>query len=131
MANRDELRSITVGKKPAFAKEIVEWEGKKFEIRQPSIRSRRELRSKATSVKDGDVVVDFFNFLIWAVIENTFVPDTDEKVFEETDYDLLMDFPTGGFMDTFGEVAAKLLNVEVETKKKLSEQTEKDSLLSE
>lgn len=123
--NRDTLRQATLGAKKTFRSEIVEFEGSSFEIRQPTIKARAELRAKCTSTKNEGVAFDMFEFLVWAVIHNTFVPGTDERVFDDTDYDSLVKSPTGGFVDEFSEVAAKLINVETSSKKKNSKKTQK------
>ena len=56
--------------------------------------------------------INFADFMAYAVIENTYVPDTEELVFEPMDYEVMLSKPTGGFMDQFGEEASKLMNVE-------------------
>lgn len=114
---RAKLRKATLGAKTSFRKEIVEFNGNKFEIRQPSIKSRAELNERCNIGSNADSP-DIFNFLVWAVIKNTYVPDTDINVFDEADYDALVENPTGGFMDTFGEIASNLMNVKKEDKKK-------------
>lgn len=106
---RDKLRAKTVGKSPKFRKEIVTYDGDEFEIRQPSQETRKELFEKA---KTPDGKVDNFTALVWGVINQTYIPGTEEKVFEETDFDSLMARPAGGFIDSFGAVALSLLNVE-------------------
>ena len=125
--NRDTLRQATLGAKKHFRKEIVEFNGQEFEIRQPTIKSRSELRAKCTTVTKDGVSFDTFEFLVWSVIQNTYVPNTDERVFDDTDYNVLVENPTGGFMDKFSEIASKLLNVDTETKKKFSKKTTKIS----
>jgi len=115
MSIRDSIRSATVGSKAEFKKEIVEFNGRKVEIRQPSVKVRRELFKRCM---DDQGRVDSMDFLVWAVIYNTYVPGTDERVYDEEDYDAFISKPAGGFMDKFGEVASKLMNVEESTEKK-------------
>lgn len=102
---RDAILTATIGAKKVFRKEVVEFNGVKVEIRQPSNKSRRELLKR---VRDKDGTIDPLEFLVWSVIENTYVPDTEEKVFEPGHYDALMEQPVGGFLDKFGEVAAEV-----------------------
>jgi hypothetical protein len=106
---RDELRAATVGAKKVFRTKSVEWNGLKFEFRQPSLAGRRKLRDKA--LDDGGMI-DIFEALVWGVIWNTYVPGTDELVFEETDYDSLVSTPPGGFMDEFAVEIAELYNLD-------------------
>ena len=127
MTSRDKLRAATIGKKPEFFSRKVQHDGHTFEIRQPSIRARKELRTRCTSIDEEGVKFDMFEFLVWAVIKNTYVPGTNELVFEDADYDTMLENPTGGFMDSFSEVAAEIVNVEISSRKKPSKQTESDS----
>ena len=118
MTNRDKLRKITLGVDPTFKKEIITYNGQEFEIRQPSIKARAELRQKCIKGTGENLDVDIFEFLVWSVIQNTYVPNSDEKVFDDEDYDTLVSNPTGGFMDTFAETAAKMVNIKVDDIKK-------------
>lgn len=115
MSIRDDLRSKILGKAPVFKSEIVEYDGCKYEVRQPSVRSRKNLFEKCMDeegrVKTGD-------FLTYGVIYNTYVPGTNDLVFEETDYDVLMNQPSGGILDKLGAVASTLLNTEDESVEK-------------
>ena len=69
------------------------------------------------------------SFLVWSVIHNTYVPNTDELVFDELDYDSLVDNPTGGFVDEFSEVAARLVNVDTASKKKAIKRSSEEQLI--
>jgi hypothetical protein len=111
VVTRDDLRAATVGAKVVLKKETVEWNGLKYEIRQASLAERKLLRQKVFS-EDGSI--DIFETLVWLVIRQTYVPGTDDRVFEETDYDIFMNNPAGTFVDEFGEIAAKINNLDVE-----------------
>lgn len=106
------MRANTLGAKRDFKKEIVTIEGIEYEVRQPTLRERSDLRKRCSSISGETMKFDIFEFLIWAVIGFTYVPNTDEKVFEETDYDALSDLPAGGWFDELSEVASKLTNVD-------------------
>ena len=125
----EKLRRLTLGAKRDFKSELVEYDGEKFEIRQPTIKARSELREKCTTISDDGVQFDMFEFLVWAVIHNTYVPDTQYRVFEDTDYEALVQNPIGGFMDQFSEVAAKLVNVETASKKKVIQKSAEAQLI--
>lgn len=113
MSNRDVLRSKMLGKTPEFRKEVVEFEGEKYEVRQPTVKARSDLFKRAMRE---DNKVDMMDFALWAVILNTY--DNEGKlVFEEGDYNVLIEQPTGGLLDKLSEVATKLLNVEEDAKK--------------
>lgn len=104
---RKTVRDALLGAKVEFKKEVVKYNGVEVEIRQPSYEARKEVMDRAK--EDGGI--NPLLFLVWAVIENTYLKGTDEKIFEDTDYDALVSRPVGGFMDKFGEVAATLMNV--------------------
>ena len=115
---RDKLRSKTVGAKKVFKKIIVEWEGDKFEIRQPTVAMRAEITKKSLegfnrdAIDGGSIVesIDPGRLQVYSVIYCTFVPGTDDLVFEEADFDMLRSQPSGGFMDLFAANATKLIN---------------------
>lgn len=115
---RDQLRSLTVGKAKQFQKKLVTIDGAEFEIRQPSVAQRSALLRAAGMVstdkdkKDGDM--DFGLLQVLAVIKLTYVPGTNEHVFEAADKQSLLDQPANSFVDALSEVAMKLLNVEPE-----------------
>lgn len=106
---RDQIRAATIGAKSEFKTELVDWNGVEVEIRQPTHKSRKELFNKC---KDKDGNLDATEFLVWSVIRNTYIPKTNETVFEAADYDALVEKPAGGFLDKFGEVAVRLFNPE-------------------
>lgn len=108
MSKRDALRSKTVGAAKKFRTELVTVDGEEVEVRQLSVRDRLNVYNRST--KNG--VLDPLQFQIWAVISTCYVPGTNEKLFEDADYDGLVDQPTGGFLDQLSEAAINMLNVE-------------------
>ena len=106
MSKRDDLRAKSLSSS-IFRKEIVVHEGNEYEIRQTSYQGRDELFKKCQS-EDGKPST---LAVIWATIYCTFVPGTDELVFEEGDYKTLASQPAGGLVDKLGKVALELLNV--------------------
>ena len=115
MSIKDSIRSaILSGVSAKFKTEIVEVEGNKVELRQPSQEARKEIFEKA---KNADKELDGFELMVWSVIFNTYEPG-GEKIFEEADYKTLMGLPAGGVVDKLGEAAVKLLNVDETIEKK-------------
>jgi hypothetical protein len=108
MSKRDALRAKTVGSAKQFRSEIVTVGGEEIEVRQLSVRDRLDVYNRST--KNG--VLDPLQFQIWAVISTAFVPGTNERLFEDGDYDSLVDQPTGNFIDKLSEAAINMLNVE-------------------
>jgi len=130
--SKSKLRALTLGKKKSFEKRIVEIEGEKFEIRQPTIGQRGEIRNKSMKIdtsneedKKEAVQFDMFSFMICAVVELTYVPETNERVFSDEDYDELKSLPAGGWFDKLTKEASELCNVEDKDVKKPSEETVK------
>lgn len=110
---RDRIRSATVGKSEQFKSKTFTYNGVDVEFRQPCLKDRQLLINKARN-KDGEF--DFIEFLIWSVISNTYVPETNEKVYDESDYDSMVAKPSGSFVDKFGSEIAELMNVEDDPK---------------
>lgn len=115
MSPRDKIRAKTIGLPKTFAREKVTWNGVEVEVKQPSMGERNELKEFLEG--DGDDI-NLNNFMIICAIRFTMVPGTDERVFEDSDYKEILEHPTGSFIDTFGPVALRLLNVSVEDAEK-------------
>lgn len=113
MSTRDEIRSATLGQKKSFQSKTVESNGVKAEVRQPTVKRRKEILNAVT---DESGNVDGGDLVVWAAIHCTFEPDSDEKVFSEEDFDAFMEQPTGSFVDDFGQAALELMNVSGEGK---------------
>jgi len=123
MGMRDQLRSKALGAKREFASEIVETEDMEFEVRQPTVAIRGRIYQKALpsnidrSENEEEMAqslmsrVDYAQLQIWAVIECTYVPGTDDNVFESSDFEALSQLPAGTFLDDLSSAAMKLLNV--------------------
>ena len=107
MSARDNIRKATLGKSVEFRNEVVEWNGEKIELRQPSIKVRGELFKKCTF--EGELQMS--EFLVWSTIYSAYIPGTNDRVFEDTDFDVLVNMPTGSFVDEFADKIASLMNV--------------------
>lgn len=114
---RDKLRAATVGAAKVFGEEIIEYQGEKFKIRQPSVQQRAMIM-QAAKIATGDVEkIDLAKMQIWATICCVYTED-GEAVFSQEDYASLENQPCGGFIDEFAPVVMKLMNVEAEEKAK-------------
>lgn len=118
MANqkRDALREVTIGSNKNFKKEIVEVNGKELEVRQPSVADRDKLIERCKPAGSDDI--SWTDFMIWNVILNTYVPGTNERVFEDGDYESLRNQPTNSFLDEIANVANRLAGAENDSVKK-------------
>lgn len=143
---KDLLRKNTLGKQAKFRSKLVlltDEEGNNeigpdgkplaFEVRQPTVAGRSEIlkASGALNQKGGGSEVSNLSALqVRAVIECTFVPGTNDRVYSEADAPVLFSTPTGSYVDTLAEVALELLNVDPGEAKKKSSATERSSSLS-
>lgn len=119
MSSRSSIRDALLSAKTEFKSEVVPLNGVDVEVRQSTVKSRSELMKRSTV----DGAVEFGAFLVWGVIYNTYVPGTNEKVFDEQDYDVLMEDPTGGIVDQLGEAISKIMNVSEDLKEKAKNST--------
>lgn len=123
MSLRDKLRAKTVGGKKIFKKEIVEWDGDSYEIRQPTVAVRSKIMDKAGidigSVASGaDKEGDSWSMMqCWLCIECVYEPENSQRIFDDADLENLMDQPSGGFVDRFSGVAMRLMNMAAESGK--------------
>lgn len=123
---KDKIRSITIGKTSHFAKEIMEIDGVEIEVRQPSVKTRSILMKKSrdtsgSNIEGSDVSaedilqsIDYGKMQVLSVIYCTFVPGTNENIFDESDYKALINQPAGGFVDDISTVAMDLMNAKPE-----------------
>ena len=116
---RDSLRSKILGKSQSFRREkVIDDEGNEYEVLQPTIRQRADLRKSTTKVKKDGVEFDFFEFMIRAAIAFTVVPGTTERVFDDEDYDSIVSQPSGGFTDRLCQAASAVCNIDDAEEKK-------------
>lgn len=118
-ANRDFLRSNLLGKNHSFRREsVTDDEGNQYEVLQPTIKQRAELRKSTTKVTKDGVEFDFFEFMIRAAIAFTVIPGTTTRVFDDEDYDAIVASPSGSFIDKLSQAASKVCNIDDDEEKK-------------
>lgn len=110
---RDKIRAATIGKKSQFRTKIFNYEGIEVEFKAPNLKDRKTLLNRAKG-DNGDL--DMINFIVWSVILNTYIPGTNERVFDESDYDAMMNQGTGSFVDQFGQEVAEIMTAETNVK---------------
>lgn len=111
---RADLRSRTLGKAREFKSQMVDIDGTQYEVRQPSVRERSAIL-QAGEVLSGDAKkMDMGRMQVQGIITCTYVPGSGERVFEQADFEALMEQPSGGFVDKLGEVVLTLMNIEAE-----------------
>jgi len=119
-SQRDKIRAATLGKSKSLGSETVTVNGTQIELRQPTVKVRNDLL-QAAKTEDGDV--DFNDFLLRGVIQCAYVPGTNERVYEDADYETLAGQPTNSFVDECSEAVMRLMNVTPGAAEKNSEKT--------
>lgn len=125
-AARLELRSATLGAPAVHGSKLVEWNGKKFEVRLPTLKQQRFLKAQALDKKTQ--TQDDLKALVWGITECVYVPGTDERVFDAADFDDLMGRNTKDFIGTFMRALGELGKVDPEEAVKNSEGSPTESL---
>lgn len=105
MSLKDDLRKLTVGSKSEYKTIQIDFKGSVVVFKQPSLRQRKDIITKSVGE---DREIDGVSMQVWSVIYLTHDSEGN-RVFDETDYDSLMEKPAGSFVDTFAESAMKLL----------------------
>jgi hypothetical protein len=83
--NRDALRSAILGERPTSSIVTLD-NGMEIEVREGAVGSTLDAVS----------VTDLKKRMARMLIEACYVPGTNDKVFEETDFDALMQLPASG-----------------------------------
>lgn len=85
----------------------------KVELREPNLRERGAIERAVKVDRSGELAsVDMVMLKVELVTRMTYVPGTNQKVFDEKDRDGLLAQPAGGFVDDLFEVAVGLFNAE-------------------
>ncbi len=115
---RDDLRKkIFSSQNMQFQKEKLTLFGQSLEIRQPSLgmilaAQENEDRTKA---------------IVMLLVNHCYVPETDEKVFEEGDVAMLLSMPFGDDLLRANKVIEKMTAIDVMSAEKNSEKTPADA----
>lgn len=109
---RDSLRAHALkSRKPN--KQIVQYDGNEYEIRQPTVGDRTSMLRRCMIGEGSSQSIDPLLTLVWATIYCTYVPGTDIKVFEEADFDGLCNGTAGNSIcDVLGEKILPLVNLQ-------------------
>lgn len=108
MSAREQIRQATLGGKKQFKSKIYDKLDEPIEIRQPSVGARREML-KRSAVNGNMQQIDGAAMMVWGIIGCCYVPDTDEKVFDDGDFDTLESEPSDGWVDDLGECVSELM----------------------
>lgn len=113
MTMKDKIRQKTIGAKKQFKKVLVEIDDHlEIEVRQPSIEKRGVIMQKSKA-QTGDVEkIDLAELQVWGTILCCYEPETNNYIFDETDYNTLKNIPAGGWADKVFNAVSEVINVE-------------------
>lgn len=114
-ATRAEIRGRIFSSKKLNS-EIVEFFGVRLELRQPTLESIIEARS-ANSDRAA---------MVGTLIKQAFIPETDELIFDDTDYEELVKLPFGPDFVRVANALEKLSNVNFRNTGTASDETTGD-----
>lgn len=113
----DKLRALTIGAAKKFRSEIVEYEGERFLIREPSVGEKEEIQRKCglLSIKadkkgGNSMELPLAKLKVYAMIACVRDPETGDAVFNAADFDALIGQPDSGFMSVLGDKALAMVN---------------------
>ena len=107
--SRDALRAKLFAEEHVKVKKVpLTYNGVELEWRQPSIKD----------IQEAEQDEDKRNFMVLMLIRYTYVPDTDEKVFEEEDYETLLNMPMNQSFQNAVRTISSTLDLKVEEKVK-------------
>ena len=113
--NREDTRAAIFGS-IQFKNKKIKIFGVDVEVRQPSIGELSAMNVLDPEKPDR-------NALIELMIQYSYVPGTDEKVFEESDREYMLGFPMDDWAGKFQETWMKLAGIDAEESLKNSEAT--------
>lgn len=118
MDTKSKIRAATIGKKKYFRSKIVEVEGVSIEIREPNKIIKQQIveKSKDSTKGSNDMSINILDWQIWHIIECSFVPKTEDKVFDETDIPSFTSGPAGDFADKLWMELQDLISTEEDVK---------------
>ena len=110
------LRDALLGRTKKFRKTLVKFDGHEIELRCPRVGERKEIVKRSSDAAGN---VDNGEFLLQAIIQCAFIPNTEDRVFSAEDRQALLEEPSGsdGLVDALGEPLLAILNVDADTEK--------------
>lgn len=102
--SRDEIRATVLGKRQEPKYEVVSLFGTDIELRQPAFGDMLDARE----------IGDTKTRTIELIIQYAYVPGTDERIFEDTDRDVILDWPFGEDLVEVQSAIARLSGIDIE-----------------
>lgn len=123
--SKEKLRAKTIGARKEFRRVYVNVDtleksdardgaGDFIEVRAPTMKGQTKITGlfRAKQMKNGEIEVigDQARQMTAAIVECCFVPDSDERVFDETDVPAMLESPLDGYLLALGQAALELVN---------------------
>jgi len=118
MSIRDKIRSATLGNKTQFNSKIVKYNGVEIEVRQLTLKEKTDYYSNCLDEKTQ--LPNPLKLQVLGIILSCYVPNTNEKVFEDSDFDVLSNDVAGGYTDELFLAFNELSNLNLDEAKKNS-----------
>ncbi len=118
MSTKKEIRDKTIGAAKIFKSKRINYGDVDIEIREPTVKAWGDILRNVTT-EEGKM--EFDKYLAWSIISCAYVPGTNEKVFEEADYDLLLEMPKSGWVTEFSDIALAMMSADMEEVEKNSD----------
>jgi hypothetical protein len=102
------LRKATIGGSKSMAPKIVKYGEMEIELRAPKLSEQsKALKALGLTIEglQNLPMADLTKLHIESLIACAYVPGTDEKLFEETDKQEMLDHPVGSFVGELGKDA--------------------------
>lgn len=106
---RDSIRA-NIFKNHEGKKKVIKLFGQEVELHQPKLRDILSMQKKSEQGLDA--------VFVSMLVECCYVPGTKEKVFDETDKDLILNLPTGEWTEVFNKALEELTSVRIEEAEK-------------
>lgn len=118
---RQKLLDKALGGKAHFKSKIIEYEGEQYEIREPSEAQQGAIYDAAREPVSAEALrdrekaaeaamkINMSRLRVWALISLTYVPGTDEHVFEPAHFDELMAKPAS-YLAPLKDAAMEMLS---------------------
>lgn len=101
--SRKELRQNLLGKKQEGHSRVIELFGQKVELRSPSLKDIMSAREEASATeRAADMIIKY-----------ACVPGTQERIFDEADRDLILEWPFGKDLARLNTAIAEMTGVDI------------------
>lgn len=100
---RDQIRAKLIGSTPKGKTQMITLWGIDLELRQPTLASILRARDQG----------DDATRAVAMIIEYAYVPGTDERVFEDSDHNMILKWPFGEDLTKLNEAIADLTGVDI------------------